>query len=92
LEPENRTTLTKVLTYHVVSGRLSASDLKQQIKAGNGTAQVITVEGGKLWASLQEGKRIMLKDETGGTVLVTIPNVFQSNGVIPVINSVVMPN
>ena len=91
LKPENKDRLTKVLTYHVVAGRLSASDLKKQIKAGNGTAQLTTVEGGKLWASLQGGN-IGLKDEKGGTALVTIPNVFQSNGVIHVIDSVVLPN
>jgi len=91
LKPENKTTLTKVLTYHVVAGRFSASDLKKQIKAGNGTAQLTTVEGGKLWASMQGGN-IMLKDEKGGTALVTIPNVFQSNGVIHVIDAVVQPN
>ena len=91
LKPENKDTLTKVLTYHVVSGRLSASDLKKQIKAGNGTAELKTVEGGKLWASL-DGNHIMLKDEKGGTAVVTIPNVFQSNGVIHVIDSVVQPN
>jgi uncharacterized surface protein with fasciclin (FAS1) repeats len=92
LKPENKTMLTKVLTYHVVSGRWSASDLKQQIKAGNGTAELTTVEGGKLWASLHDGTHIMLKDEKGGTALVTIPNVFQSNGVIHVIDTVIMPN
>ena len=92
LKPENKATLTKVLTYHVVSGRLSASDLKKQIKAGKGAAELTTVEGGKLWASLQDGNHIMLKDEKGGTALVTIPNVFQSNGVIHVIDAVVMPN
>jgi uncharacterized surface protein with fasciclin (FAS1) repeats len=91
VKPENKATLTKVLTYHVVAGRLSASDLKKQIKAGNGTAELTTVEGGKLWAS-QDGNHIMLKDEKGGTATVTIPNVFQSNGVIHVIDTVVMPN
>jgi uncharacterized surface protein with fasciclin (FAS1) repeats len=55
LKPENKAMLTKVLTYHVVSGRLSASDLKKQIRAGNGKAELTTVEGGKLWASLQDG-------------------------------------
>src|ERR1035438_2629552 len=92
LKPENKATLTKVLTYHVVSGRWSAADLKKQIKAGNGTAELTTVEGGKLWASLHDGTHIMLKDEKGGTASVTIPNVFQSNGVIHVIDTVVMPN
>jgi len=92
LKPENKATLTKVLTYHVVAGRLSAHDLMKQIKEGNGTAQLTTVEGGKLWATLHDGKHIELKDEKGGTAMVTIANVFQSNGVIHVIDSVVMPN
>jgi len=91
LKPENKPTLTKVLTYHVVAGRLSASDLKKQIKAGKGTAELTTVEGGKLWATA-EGNHIMLKDEKGGTTSVTIPNVFQSNGVIHVVDTVLMPN
>src|ERR1700719_2857420 len=89
LKPENKATLTKILTYHVVAGRLSAADLKKQIKAGNGKTELTTVQGGKLWASLQDGNHILLKDEKGGTALVTIPNVFQSNGVIHVIDSVV---
>ncbi|MBI3476188.1 MAG: fasciclin domain-containing protein [Acidobacteria bacterium] len=92
LKPENKGTLSKVLTYHVVAGRLSARDLMNKIKAGNGMAELTTVEGGKLWVSLHDGKHIMLKDEKGGTALVTIANVFQSNGVIHVIDSVVMPN
>lgn len=92
LKPENKQTLAKVLTYHVVSGRLSAADLMQKIKEGNGTAELTTVEGGKLWASLHDGQHIMLKDEKGGTAMVTIPNVFQSNGVIHVVDTVVMPN
>ena len=91
LKPENKATLTKVLTYHVVVGRVSASDLKKQIKAGNGIAELTTVEGGRLWAT-EEGNRIMLKDEKGGTTWVTIPNVFQSNGVIHVVDAVLMPN
>jgi uncharacterized surface protein with fasciclin (FAS1) repeats len=92
LKPENKPLLAKVLTYHVVAGRLSASDLMKKIKAGNGTAELTTVEGGKLWVMLHDGKHIMLKDEKGGTALVTIANVFQSNGVIHVIDTVVMPN
>ena len=92
LKPENKATLTKVLTYHVVAGRLSASELMKKIKAGKGMAELTTVEGGKLWVSLHDGKHIMLKDEKGGTALVTIGNVFQSNGVIHVIDSVLMPN
>jgi uncharacterized surface protein with fasciclin (FAS1) repeats len=92
LKPENKALLTKVLTYHVVAGRWSAADLKKQIKAGDGTAELATVEGGKLWASLHDGMHIMLKDEKGNTALVTIPDVFQSNGVIHVIDTVMMPN
>jgi uncharacterized surface protein with fasciclin (FAS1) repeats len=92
LKPENKSLLTKVLTYHVVMGRLSSSDLLKKIRDGNGTAELTTVEGGKLWVMLHDGKHIMLKDEKGGTALVTIANVFQSNGVIHVIDTVVMPN
>ncbi len=92
LKPENKATLTKVLTYHVVAGRLSAHDLMKMIKESNGTAELTTVEGGKLWVMQHDGKHIGLKDEKGGTALVTIENVFQSNGVIHVIDSVVMPN
>jgi uncharacterized surface protein with fasciclin (FAS1) repeats len=92
LKPENKSLLTKVLTYHVVAGRLSSSDLLKKIRDGNGTAELTTVEGGKLWVMLHDGKHIMLKDEKGGTALVTIADVFQSNGVIHVIDTVVMPN
>jgi len=92
LKPENKSLLTKVLTYHVVAGRLSTSDLMKMIKDGNGSAELTTVEGGKLWVSLHDGKHIMLRDEKGGMALVTIANVFQSNGVIHVIDNVVMPN
>jgi len=92
LKPENKSLLTKVLTYHVVTGRLSSSDLLKKIQDGNGTAELTTVEGGKLWVMLHDGKHIMLKDEKGGTALVTIADVFQSNGVIHVIDTVVMPD
>lgn len=92
LKPENKATLTKILTYHVVAGRLSAQDLMKKIKEGKGTAELTTVEGGKLFVILHDGKHIELKDEKGGTAMVTIANVFQSNGVIHVIDSVVMPN
>lgn len=92
MKPENKAALTKILTYHVVAGRWSASDLMKKIKEGNGSAELTTVEGGKLWVMLHDGKHIMLKDEKGGTALVTITNVFQSNGVIHVIDTVVMPN
>jgi uncharacterized surface protein with fasciclin (FAS1) repeats len=91
LKPENKDMLTKVLTYHVVAGRLSTNDIKKMIKEGHGTAELKTVSGGSLWAMEQNGK-IMLKDEKGGMSTITIPNVFQSNGVIQVVDSVLLPN
>ena len=91
LKPENKDTLTKVLTYHVVAGRMSAMDLKKAIKAGKGKAELNTVSGGKLTA-MMKGNMIELKDEKGGIATVTQADVFQSNGVIHVIDAVVLPN
>jgi len=91
LKPENKQLLTKVLTYHVVAGRVSAADLKKMIQQGKGTVELTTVAGGKLWAMEKDG-HIVLQDEKGGISTVTIPNVFQSNGVIHVVDTVVMPN
>lgn len=91
LKPENKALLTKILTYHVVAGKLSSADIAKAIKAGNGKAELTTVSGGKLWAWM-EGKKLVLKDEKGGTATVTIANVNQKNGVIHVIDSVLMPN
>jgi uncharacterized surface protein with fasciclin (FAS1) repeats len=81
LKPENKATLTSILTYHVVSGKWDANMLMTKIKEGNGTAQLTTVQGGMIWAMTKGGK-IMLKDEKGNIATVTIPNVYQSNGVI----------
>ncbi len=91
LKPENKDELVKVLTYHVVPGRLTVRDLTKRIKAGGGSAKLKTVEGGTLTATLRGG-RIMLADEKGGMAAVTIPDVIQSNGVIQVINRVLLPN
>jgi uncharacterized surface protein with fasciclin (FAS1) repeats len=91
LKPENKDMLTKILTYHVVAGRLSASDLRKEIKAGNGEASLKTVSGGTLVATMQ-GSQIMLKDEKGDMSTVTISNVNQSNGVIHVVDTVLLPN
>ena len=91
LKPENKEMLTKVLTYHVVAGRLSAADLRKQIMAGNGMAELKTVSGGTLTA-MMHGKDIVLKDEKGDLSTVTISNVFQSNGVIHVVDAVLLPN
>ena len=91
LKPENKATLTKILTYHVVAGKWSSVDLKKMIKAGKGTAELKTVSGGKLWA-MMNGNMIVLKDEKGGMSHVTQANVMQSNGVIHVVDTVLMPN
>jgi len=91
LKPENKDALVKVLTYHVVAGKITAKDLKKQIKAGGGKAVLKTVQGRWLTATLQGGK-IVLTDEKGGTSTVTIADVFQSNGVIHVVDSVLLPN
>jgi uncharacterized surface protein with fasciclin (FAS1) repeats len=91
LKPENKPMLTKVLTYHVVAGKVSAEDLMKMIKDGGGTAELATVSGGKLWAMMHNG-HVMLKDEKGGMAMVTIPDVYQSNGVIHVVDAVLLPN
>ena len=91
LKPENKDQLTKVLTYHVVPGRMSSKDLAMAIKAGHGKAELKTVSGGTLTAWM-DGKWIALKDEKGGMSHVTQADVFQSNGVIHVVDTVVMPN
>jgi uncharacterized surface protein with fasciclin (FAS1) repeats len=90
VKPENKATLTKILTYHVVAGRLSAEDLMAKVKAGMGKAELKTVQGGSLWV-MQQGKKLYLVDEKGGKSWITIADVFQSNGVIHVINTVLMP-
>ena len=90
VKPENKETLTKILTYHVVAGRMTAADLMKAIKAGGGKATLKTVQGENLTAMLK-GKTIELKDEKGGLATVTIADVMQSNGVIHVINKVLMP-
>jgi len=90
VKPENKATLTKILTYHVVAGRLSAEDLMAKVKEGKGKAELKTVEGGSLMV-MQKGKKLYLVDEKGGESWITIADVFQSNGVIHVINTVLMP-
>jgi uncharacterized surface protein with fasciclin (FAS1) repeats len=90
LKPENKGTLTTVLTYHVVAGKWDAAALGKMIKDGNGMASIKTVSGGTLIAKAS-GSKIMLTDEKGGTATVTIPDVYQSNGVIHVIDKVLLP-
>ena len=90
VKPENKGTLTKVLTYHVVPGRYSAADLSAKIKAGGGRTMLRTAEGEDLTFSARNGA-IWITDAKGGTSRVTIANVNQSNGVIHVVDTVLMP-
>lgn len=90
VKPENKTMLTTILTYHVVPGKWSAEDLMGKIKAGNGKAMLTTVQGGTLTAWVK-GKNVWITDEKGGMAKVTISDVNQSNGVIHVIDTVLMP-
>ncbi len=91
VKPENKDTLVKILTYHVVPGKISSKQLVAMIKKGNGKATLKTVQGEELTASLS-GKSVVLTDAKGGTSTVTIADVFQSNGVIHVIDTFLMPN
>lgn len=90
LKPEAKGDLTKVLTYHVVPGTMTAADLMERIRAGNGTAELTTVQGGKLTAKASGGM-VMLTDAKGGTSTVTQGDVMQSNGVVHVVDTVLMP-
>ena len=90
VKPENKDTLTKILTYHVVAGRMTSADIARAIKAGHGKAVLTTVQGEPLTATMH-GMKLMLTDAKGGMSTVTIANVMQSNGVIHVIDTVLMP-
>ena len=90
VKPENKATLTKILTYHVIAGNYDSKAIAAKIKEGGGTASFKTVSGGTLKASMK-GKKLILTDEKGGMSMVTIKDVYQSNGVIHVIDTVVMP-
>lgn len=90
LKPENKATLDKVLTYHVVPGRLTAQDLMMAVKDAGGKATLKTVEGGSLTVT-QKGDHLMVTDDKGGVAHISISNVMQSNGVIHVVDKVLMP-
>jgi uncharacterized surface protein with fasciclin (FAS1) repeats len=90
LKPENKATLAKILTYHVVAGNIEAAAVLDAIKKGNGKAVLTTVSGGTLTASIDNGK-VKLTDENGGTAFVTATDLKGSNGVIHVIDGVVLP-
>ncbi len=90
LKPENKGTLTAILTYHVVAGKFDAAAISKMIMDGKGMASIKTVSGGTLVAKTN-GSKIMLTDEKGGMATVTIGDVYQSNGVIHVIDKVLLP-
>jgi uncharacterized surface protein with fasciclin (FAS1) repeats len=90
LKPENKATLTKILTYHVVAGNLDAAAVLKAIKDGKGKVTLKTVSGGSLTASLKNGK-VILTDEKGGFATVTATDLKAGNGVVHVIDAVVMP-
>lgn len=90
LKPENKAKLSGILTYHVVAGKLDSTAVAAAIKAGGGKASLTTVAGGKLSASI-EGKDVIITDENGGKGKVTIADVYQSNGVIHVVDKVLLP-
>ncbi|HYB10270.1 MAG TPA: fasciclin domain-containing protein [Alphaproteobacteria bacterium] len=91
LKPENKATLDKILTYHVVPGRLDSMALDRQIASGGGKTMLKTVQGDMLTVT-GSGKNLSVTDEKGNTATVTISDVYQSNGVILVIDKVLMPN
>jgi uncharacterized surface protein with fasciclin (FAS1) repeats len=91
VKPENKETLTKILTYHVVAGKWTFNDLAKQIKAGKGKAMLKTVSGDTLWAMMNGEHNIILKDAKGNMANISTYDVVQSNGVIHVIDAVVMP-
>jgi uncharacterized surface protein with fasciclin (FAS1) repeats len=91
LKPENKAMLTNVLTYHVVAGNYDLDALTKAIKQGNGTASLTTVQGGMLWFMMNGRTNIVVKDEQGNVADISITDVKQSNGVIHVIDRVLMP-
>jgi uncharacterized surface protein with fasciclin (FAS1) repeats len=90
LKPQNKSMLSSVLTYHVVAGRVDSAALAQMIRAGNGRALLKTVNGGTLVATMS-GSDVLITDAKGGSAKVTIADVYQSNGVIHVVNKVLLP-
>ena len=90
VKSENKANLTKVLTYHVVPGKLTAADLTKQVKDGKGKAMLKTVQGDELTVSEASGGKVQVVDAKGGKATVTTPDVLQSNGVIHVVDAVLM--
>jgi uncharacterized surface protein with fasciclin (FAS1) repeats len=92
LRPENKATLTRVLTYHVVPGRYTAAELMRMIRQGNGSAALRTASGGTLTAMMNGAGNVVIRDEKGGIASISTYDVLQSNGVIHVVNRVLMPH
>ena len=90
LKPENKAQLTEILTYHVVPGKIDKLELDRLVKSGDGKATLKTVEGEPLTVA-ESGNNYTVSDEKGNTARITIPDVYQSNGVIMVIDKVMMP-
>jgi len=91
LKPEAKDSLTKILTYHVVAGKFTAGDVVKAIEKGNGKAELKTVAGGTLTAELNGPKNVVIKDESGNTANISTYDVLQSNGVIHVVDHVLLP-
>jgi uncharacterized surface protein with fasciclin (FAS1) repeats len=91
VKPESKATLTKILTYHVVSGHLTAADLMKKVDEGKGKAMLKTVEGETLTIDSPMAGKLEVVDAKGGKAMITIPDVLQSNGVIQVIDTVLIP-
>ena len=90
LKPENKSKLSSVLTYHVVAGKMDSKDLMEKVKAGGGMAKLTTVQGEELTV-MKKGKHLEVKDSEGGIAMITIKDVYQKNGVIHVVDKVLMP-
>jgi uncharacterized surface protein with fasciclin (FAS1) repeats len=92
LRPENKEQLTKVLTYHVVPGRLDAAALMKAIKKGKGTATLTTAAGESLWVMMNGDRNVVVRDAKGGVATISTYDVIQSNGVIHVVDKVLLPS
>jgi uncharacterized surface protein with fasciclin (FAS1) repeats len=92
LKPESKDMLVKVLTYHVVAGKWDAESIMKKIKDNNGAFEITTVAGGKLWVMYNGPKNVVIKDEKGNIANISTYDVMQSNGIIHVIDKVLMPN
>ena len=91
VKPENKATLTKILTYHVVPGRMTAANLMKAVKDGGGMARLKTIEGENLVVRQDGMSKLSITDAKGGTSMITVADVLQSNGVIHVVDTVLMP-